>query len=127
MQTTSNRKFGLTVGTAFLVLAGIVWWRDHLWLRNIFGGVGGFLIVAGLIVPAILGPVQRGWMRMALAISKVTTPIFMGIAYYLSVVPIAFAMKLLGKNPIAAVEKDSSFGYDRAADGNLTSDMTRQF
>lgn len=127
MQTTTDRKFGLTVGTAFLVLAGITWWRDHLLVRNIFAGVGSVLIVGGLVAPALLGPVHRGWMRMATAISKVTTPIFMGIAYYVAVVPTGLIMRALGKNPLSAVEHDSSFWYDRRAENNLKSDMTRQF
>ena len=93
----------------------------------ILSTLGGLLFVAGLVVPRQLGPVERAWMALARAISKVTTPIFMGIAYYLSVVPIGVVMRVLGKNPIAPIEHDASFWFDRRADNNLKSDMTRQF
>lgn len=125
--TTSDRKFGLTVGAAFLVLSGITWWRGHLGVRNVFVVVGTLLILGGAFAPALLGPVHRGWMAMAHAISKVTTPIFMGIAYYCAVVPIGLLMRALGKNPIAPVEHEASFWFDRRVDNNLKSDMTRQF
>src|SRR5258707_6130820 len=41
-------------------------------------GVGGTLVIAALLVPTWLGPIERAWMGLAHLISKVTTPIFMG-------------------------------------------------
>ena len=76
-----GRAFAFPVGAAFLVLAGITWWRDHELLTRVFGGVGGLLLLAGLLIPTLLGPLQRGWMGLAHAISKVTTPIFMGASF----------------------------------------------
>ncbi len=122
---TENRKFGLTVGTAFLVLAGISYWRGHPLAFRILAGLGGTLILGGLLVPSLLGPVQKAWMKMALLISKVTTPIFMGLVYYLSVVPIGLVMRMAGKNPIAVAERNGSFWHDRGDDRR--SDLTRQF
>ena len=85
------------------------------------------LMLAGIVVPGLLGPVHKGWMKFALLISKVTTPIFMGLVYYLSVLPIGLVMRILGKNPLTRNEKDSSFWVDRRADGALRSDLERQF
>ena len=123
--TTSDRKFGLTVGTAFLLLAGITWWRDHLLLRNIFAGVGGVLILGGAFVPSLLGPVHRGWMGMALAISKVTTPIFMGIFYFVVLMPVGLAMRLAGRNPLTRQHRGPSYWVDRSSEAKT--DLQRQF
>ena len=38
----------------------------------------------GLAVPALLAKVYVGWMTFAVLLSKVTTPIFMGVTYFLS-------------------------------------------
>ena len=122
-----NRKFGVTVGIAFIALAGLLWWRGKLTGVAIAGGAGTLLLVSGLLVPGFLGPVHRGWMWVAHLISKVTTPVFMGLVYYLSIFPIGLVMRVLGKNPIAPREEDSSFWVDRRATGALRSDLERQF
>ena len=117
-----GRKFALTVGTAFLVLAGITWWRDHLLVSRIFGGVGGVLWVAGLVIPSRLTGVYRAWMGLAHAISKVTTPIFMGLVYFVAIMPIGVIMRMLGRNPIRHRPVNGSFWMPRAEQprGQLT-------
>ena len=70
---SDGRKFAFPVGIAFLLLAGLLFWREKETLWRIASGLGGILILAGAVAPAQLGPVYRGWMKMALAISKVTS------------------------------------------------------
>jgi len=120
-----GRKFGLMVGTAFLVLAGILWWRDRELLRNITASLGGLLVVAGLIVPAQLGPVYRAWMKLALAISKVTTPILMAIIFYLVITPAGLLARLFGHRPLA--HQGSSNWIARSAESGRRSNLERQF
>ncbi len=73
-----GRRFAFTVGTAFLVLAAISAWRGHTLPPRVLGALGGALLLAGLVVPGRLSRVHRAWMGLALALSKVTTPIMIG-------------------------------------------------
>lgn len=127
MSDSALRKFGLTLGVAFLVLGGVSWWRDHLPVAAVLGSIGGLLALAGILVPTWLAPVERGWMAFAHAISKVTTPIFMGIVYFLVVTPIGLISRALGKNPLDMHDSDSSFWIPRDTDPGQTNDMRRQF
>lgn len=120
-----GRKFAFPVGTAFFVLMGITIWRDHPTLMWVFGGLGSALYLAGLVAPGRLGPVYRGWMKIALAISKVTTPIFLGIVYYLLLTPTGLIMRLLGKRPI--VHQPQQQSYWRRGRTSTRSDLRRQF
>ena len=123
-----GRKFGLTVGVAFLALASLFWWRGHGTLQLIALVAGGGLVLSGLLVPGRLGPIYRGWMRMAELISRVTTPIFMGVIYFLVVTPIGVLLRLFGRNPLSPPEDRSYWatrGDDTRKDGK--SDMRRQF
>ena len=95
-----GRKFGLTVGVAFWVLTALMWWREHAVAMYVFGGLGATLIASGLVIPGRLGPVYRGWMGVAHAISKVTTPIFMGIVFFVVMMPVGLIMRGLGRNPV---------------------------
>ena len=100
LSAADGRKFGLTVGTAFLVFGGIALWRGKQRSATVLFTLGGLLVVAALVAPTALGPVERAWMGLALAISKVTTPIFMGIVYFLVILPIGLVRRLNGSSPI---------------------------
>jgi saxitoxin biosynthesis operon SxtJ-like protein len=127
LSAAGGRKFGLTVGTAFLAFGAIALWRGKQRTATVLFTLGGLLVVAALVAPTALGPVERAWMGLALAISKVTTPIFMGIVYFLVILPIGLVRRLTGNSPIvppvrAASRWDSH--VPAVADGER---MERQF
>jgi hypothetical protein len=119
-----GRKFAFTLALAFGILAGITWWRGGEMLPRVFGAVAGAFGIAGLVAPGHLGPVHRAWMGMAHAISKVTTPIFMGIIYFLVITPTGWLRRTLGGNPLRQ-HRGSSAWVDRSS--SPKGDLTRQF
>lgn len=117
-----GRRFAFPVGTAFLLFAAVFWWRDRELAAQVLVGLGGLLLVAGIVVPSRLGPVFRAWMGLAHAISKVTTPVFMGVVYYLVMAPIGFVRRTLGSNPVRHRPVQGSYWRDRDPEkrrGNL--------
>jgi hypothetical protein len=124
---TQGRRFGLTVGGAFLLLAAFAMWRGHPTTTTVLGSIGAALVLAGLIVPAHLGPVERGWMRLAHAISKVTTPIVMGVMYLLVITPVGALRRTFGGNPLVHAERERSFWRERPAGRRRSASMQRQF
>lgn len=119
-----GRRFGLTVGAAFLVLAAIMRWRGYEIPLTIFGVLGVGLVLAGAAIPGRLGPLYRAWMGLALMISRVTTPLFMGIVFFVVITPIGLAMRLLGRNPIRHAAVGGSYWADRS---DARGGMTNQF
>ncbi len=122
-----GRKFGLTVGGAFLLLGAISHWRGHTITPLVLWGLGGALTAGGLLVPAHLGIVHRGWMGLSHVLSKVTTPIFMGIVYFLVITPMGMVMRLFGRNPMVHRAKGASYWIARQPDPNQSESLTRQF
>jgi hypothetical protein len=122
-----GRRFGLTVGGAFLALALLAWWRGHPTLATILGAPGGALALAGLVIPSYLGPVERGWMKLALAISRVTTPIVMGVMYLGVLYPVGVVRRTLGSNPLVHPLVEQSFWRSRPAGARRSASMRRQF
>src|SRR5690349_3307178 len=88
------RKFGLTVGGAFLVLGTVSWWRGHEWPPRVLWTLGVLLVVPGALFPGVLGPVQRGWMAFATALGHVNTRIILTVLFYLVMTPVGFVMRL---------------------------------
>ena len=122
-----GRNFGWTVGAAFLALSGLLWWRGKHSAALVFLALGAVLILAGLVAPARLGPIQRAWMGFARLLSLVTTPIFMGIVYFLVLTPTGGIMRLFGRNPIRRPLTEGSFWVRRPAGEGRHGRMEHQF
>lgn len=122
---TDGRRFAFPVGTAFLLLAGVLLWRGRATPMWITGGLGLALLAAGVLLPARLGPLYRGWMKMAHAISKITTPVFMAIVYYVIFTPAGWLMRAFGKRPI--VHRADAGSFWQRTDRHEKSDLRRQF
>ena len=126
LTAAEGRKFGLTVGLAFLVFAALFYWRHKLLRAEVAGGIGGLLVLAALIAPTALGPVERAWMGLAHAISKVTTPIFMGVVYFLVMTPMGFLRRMAG-SPIRPKERPASRWDAHVPPADPVAQMERQF
>ena len=126
LTAAQGRKFAFTVGGAFFAFAAITWWRQHPTMMTVFASLGGAFAVAGLVAPTALGPVERAWMGLAHLISKVTTPIFMGIVFYAVITPVSVLMTLLGKRPLRNDPKATTYWHTRP-EGERRSDLSRQF
>ena len=124
LSAPEGRKFGLTVGSAVLVLAGVAWWRGHARTAPLLGSLGVLLLLAALALPTRLGPVIRGWMALAQAISRVTTPILLAIVYFVVITPVGLMLRALGRDPLPRPRSGQSGWLDKAA---TKSDLERQF
>jgi len=122
-----GRKFGLTVGAAFLVLAAISRWRGHEIAPLVMGGLGGLLVLAGAVLPGRLTPAYRAWMQLALLLSKVTTPIFMGLIYFVVLTPTGLLIRLFGRNPLKTKKVEGSYWVTRPVAKQESDSLTRQF
>jgi hypothetical protein len=115
------------VGAAFLVLSGVLWWRGRLGAVPYVGALGAALVLAGLLVPTLLGPLHRFWTALSHALSRVTTPIFMGIVYFVILTPIALAMRLAGRRSLVHPLRSDGFWFDKTEADRAPKRMEHQF
>ena len=126
LTASEGRRFAFAVGGALLALAGIMAWRGGRMGPWVLGPIGAALVVAGAAVPTRLGPVQRAWMAFAAAISKVTTPIVMGVLYFAVITPAGLVARVFGFNPLTRSRTPTSV-WVRRAPGARRGDLERQF
>jgi hypothetical protein len=124
LKPSELRRFALTVGGAFLALSALMYWKENVQAAWAFAGIGALLATAGILVPARLGPVHRAWMGLALLLSRITTPIVLGVIYFLVVTPIGLIRRVLGHNPVERKPVDGSYWVPRK---DARGDMTHQF
>jgi len=127
LTVAEGRRFGLTVGLAFLALAGLAWWRGRVLTCAVLASLGGALIVGGVLLPAQLRPVYRGWMGLAHVMSKMTTPLCLGIVVYLVLTPVGLLIRLFGARPLPRSERGSTAWIPRDPSARQRRDMERQF
>lgn len=127
LSPAEGRRFGLSVGGAFLALGGLLGWRGHAAAGALAAALGATLIAAGVLAPGRLGPAYRAWMGLAVTLSKVTTPLVMGALYFGVVTPVALLRRALGGNPLAHGQGKASCWASRTGARGGPSDMERQF
>ncbi len=96
------RSFGLTTGVIVAGFFGLFlpWLLDHampLWPWVLCG----VLVLWALIAPVSLRPVYKAWMRFGLLMSRITTPIILGILFFGLITPVAFVLGLLKQDPMS--------------------------
>ena len=120
-----GRKFGVLVGGVFILIGGVSRWRGHDTAPYVLWALGGTLMLGGLLIPGYLGPIYRAGMGLALLLSKITTPIFMGVIYYLVLTPVGLVRRMFGHNTLVR-PRDKTFWIDRP-EGKRRGDLKRQF
>jgi Saxitoxin biosynthesis operon protein SxtJ len=127
LTAAEGRKFGVTVGLAFVAIGLLLYWRGKHTKAMVVLTIGGLFVVAGLLVPTYLGPVERAWMALAHMMSKVTTPIFMGIVYFVVMMPTGFIRRAFGSPIVPERERAASRWQAHTPAEALGEQMERQF
>lgn len=126
LSPAEGRKFGLLVGGVFVLMGGVSWWRGHSVAPMVLWSLGGALMAGGALIPGSMGPVYRAWMGLAVLMSKVTTPIFMGGIYFVVLTPIGLVRRAFGHNALVR-PRGESYWITRPAGAARRSDLNRQF
>lgn len=91
------RKFGLTMALVLTVLALFLIWRGRvsgLYLCCF----GGLFLVAALLKPLVLEPIEASWLAFGEAVGKVVSVIVLSLTYYLVMTPTGLLLKLMGRD-----------------------------
>lgn len=96
------RDFGLITGGIVAGLFGLFFpWLLEFAIPRWPWLVGAVLAAWALLHPASLRPVYRGWMKFGLLLSRITTPLILGIVFFLLILPIGLIMRATGHDPMA--------------------------
>ena len=90
------RQFGITIGIVLGLLGGLFFLRQKDFYAYFLIFSAAFFISA-LVLPALLKPVQKIWMSLAIGIGWFMTRVILTILFYLVVTPIGILAKIFGK------------------------------
>ncbi|MBF0620610.1 MAG: hypothetical protein HQL54_01655 [Magnetococcales bacterium] len=128
IQAGSPRSFGL-VFTVFFLIIGL--WpllngeSPRLWALI----TAGVFLGMSLLLPALLQPLNQLWFRFGLILNKITTPLILGILFFVLITPMALVMRLFGKDPLKLryTSRDNSYWIVRDDPGPAPESMKHQF
>ena len=122
------REFGLVTGGIVAGLFGLFFpWLLDVQIPLWPWAVAGVLAAWALLAPASLGPLYRLWMRFGLLISRITTPIILGLVFFVVILPVALVMKVLRHDPMARRFDDEAETYRVPSRKALRDSMERPF
>ena len=106
------RRFGITTGGIIAVLFGLFFpWLLENSIPRWPWILAGVLGLWGLVAPVSLRPIYRGWMRFGLIMSRITTPIILGLVFFVAVTPMALVRRLFGIDDMARTFDDATASY----------------
>lgn len=99
VRASSDRAVGLVFAVVFLLIGLFPWF---------FGGglrpwaliVGAVFVATALLMPALLGPLNRVWTLLGLLLHKVMTPFVLGVMFFLVITPMGVVMRMFGGDPL---------------------------
>jgi Saxitoxin biosynthesis operon protein SxtJ len=125
---SSDRVFGLVFATMFALigfLPALSARAPRLWA--IVVGVG-FLLLA-LMFPGVLGPLNRLWSKLGVALHRVVSPIVIALLFFGAVTPMAVILRILGKDPLRLKRDPTATTYwiERVPPGPSPESIKDQF
>jgi hypothetical protein len=122
------RDFGLLTGAIFAALFGVLfpWLLERQWplwpwiVLAVLGGVG-------IAAPLALKPVYKLWMRLGLLLSKITTPLILGLVFYLVISPIGLLRRLKSNDALARTFDPEAQSYRVATREKPVNHLERPF
>jgi hypothetical protein len=104
----SDRSTGLVFASVALIIAGLRW--NDVPLVYAALTLAGVLAAVSLIAPMMLRPLNRGWMKFALLLGKISNPIIMGILFAVVIVPAGLIMQMR-QDPLRKSRKGTEHTY----------------
>ena len=104
------RKFGLTVGTALLVIGAVSRLRGHESVSLGLAAAGGLLLVLGLVLPQALGPIEKAWMALAMVLAWINTRIILSVLFVAAFTPVGLVRRMI-HDPLERKFRDGKSTY----------------
>jgi hypothetical protein len=122
----SERAFGITFAVVSTFVAAYLGWCGLAAAYWLSGAALAFLGGA-FLAPYALRPLNRLWFRFGLVLHAITTPLVLGILFFVTVVPIGLVMRALGKRPLRLhPERTKTYWVERSS-GETPSSLKDQF
>ncbi|WP_170482221.1 SxtJ family membrane protein [Ruegeria arenilitoris] len=128
VQMGSERSFAWVFATVFLIIALFpVFFGGDVRIWSLLVAAG--FLVAGIVRPEILRPLNRLWFKFGMLLNSIISPIVMGLIFFTTVTPIGLIRRLFNSDPIGQkIDHDAdTYWIDLDPEKSNQSTMRQQF
>lgn len=128
VEGSSDRSFGL-VFTVFFLIIGLLpalhGDAPRMWAL----AFATAFLVAALVIPSVLAPLNRLWAKFGLLLHSIASPVALGILFYGVVTPTGLLRRLFAKDPLRLrLDKNAeSYWIVRTPPGPTAESLKNQF
>ena len=120
----SDRSTGLVFAGVAALVAYL--WRADPTVLSVSLAVAAAFVVVSLVVPILLRPLNIVWMRLAMVLNRIVSPVVMLMLFAVAIVPAGLLMQLRYDPLRRRRPSGDSYWIARTKDGPPSS-MTNQF
>lgn len=128
VKPSSERFFGLTFVVVF-VLIGLYPLIHGQSPRPWALGLAALLLAVALLAPGLLRPANLLWLKFGALLHSITSPIILGVMFFLLITPTGLIMRLLGKDLLRLKSEPDGQSYwiKREPPGPAKDSLRKQF
>jgi hypothetical protein len=106
----TNRRFGLLLVAVCAALAVLSYWAGGRALV-VWCALAVVLLALALTAPRVLAPARRGWIRLGQIMSRLISPLVLGLVYAIVFIPLALLMRLFRRDAMARAAAPAGGSY----------------
>lgn len=123
----SNKKFGFFFTLVFLVVASYFFLNKSVIGAYISIALAIFFFITTLVKEDVLLPFNKLWMCFGLLLGTIVSPIILGLIFFVLFTPIAFIMRLCGRDELRLKFKKKSSHWIKRDVSAQTESFKNQF
>jgi len=127
----SERSFGLLFAVVFAFISAYGWFLKDWSLTVVLSlvGVASMFVLLCFVAPSVLGPLNWLWLQLGQLLSKIFSPLVLGVIFFLLLTPLSLVTRLFGRDELRLKRQVSQTSYwiDRAPPGPAPESFKNQF
>tara|TARA_B100000768_G_scaffold157445_1_gene155512 strand:+ start:156 stop:554 length:399 start_codon:yes stop_codon:yes gene_type:complete len=100
IELPSNKKFGFFFTFVFAILAFYFLFIDSILWAQALALLAVLFLLITVIIPQVLLPLNKLWMRLGLLLGMIVSPIVLGIIFFGLVTPYGVVMRMFGRDEL---------------------------
>jgi hypothetical protein len=125
---SSDRSFGLVMAavSGLVAIFPLIRGSDANWT---FAILAALLLIIAIAMPRLLRVPNKWWFRFGLLLGKLTSPIVLGLIYFIVITPVAIGMRLFRRDALRLRLDPTAKSYwlERDPPGPAPDSMKNQF
>ena len=100
VELPSNKKFGFFFTLVFSIATGYFYTSSNSIWTYVFTVAAVVFFLVTVVKADLLLPLNKLWMRFGLLLGMIVSPIVLGVIFFFLFTPIAFIMRLIGRDEL---------------------------